>query len=106
MGLVYLQVYDPQVREPRERGGHITGSSGRRSWRLTAGYCCEARLLLHHRQYCADTRRLRTENEVITNRAKTLFRKTDHLLLLRYLCGSRTSACTAHMHETASASVR
>ena len=41
MSFVFLPVYEPQVREFRERGAHITRSSGRRFWRLTAGFCCE-----------------------------------------------------------------
>ena len=30
----------------------------------SAGYCCDGRLLRHHRRDCPDTRRLRTENKV------------------------------------------
>ena len=101
------RVYQLDTRtgyEPRERGAHITGSSGRRFWRLTAGYCCEGSLLHHHRRDCLDTEGyVPKKSEKSTD--KTWLNKTDHLLLLRYPYGSRTSACTAHIHETASASM-
>ena len=103
------RVYQLDTRtgyEPRERGTHITGSLGRRFWRLTAGYCCEGCLLHHRWRDCEDTGGYVPKTKREINKVKTRLSKTEHLLLLRYLYGSRASACTARIHEGASASVR
>ena len=103
MSLVYLQVYELQVsnesRAVRTSRGHPEDVPEDPNLAAVT-YGEEESCITINRRGCQGND---NREHIESNRVKTWLSKSDHVSLLRHLCGSRTSICTTH--EAASASV-